>query len=245
MAELHYPAKLHDVDLHPAWLEFQFFERKSAADSAIDDVIQLYMPEMASQPSTVSWDTEKFGFVGASIAGNGSGSTFSDGASLAYQRAISNIQAGMASRMGGRVSAEGLMGETQGKIPNPYLTMVFRGIDFRNFQYVFKFFPFSEGDCDTIHEIIKTFRKNSLTPSGGKDPFLGYPKEVQVAYKWKGEDNKYLNKFKRAVITGVDINYTPNGMFSTMRNGFPSCIEMTLKLSEIEIVTRDDVEEGF
>ncbi len=78
------------------------------------------------------------------------------------------------------------------------------------------------------------------------EPFLGYPREVQVAYKWKGDDNPHLHKFKRSVITGVDVDYTPQSMFAVMRNGMPACISMTLKLAEIELVLRDDVlNEGF
>ncbi|ASD50575.1 baseplate tail tube cap [Acidovorax phage ACP17] len=252
MASYFYPAKLQNENLHPAWMEFNFFERKSAKESKPDDIIQLYMPESASQPSTVSWDTEKFGVVGTTIvdaANNGTeglGGNVWDAGRVAGARAMANLMSSAASRLGGQVSAEGLMGATQGRIPNPYLTMVFRGVDFRNYSFAFKFFPFSQDDCVTIDNIVKTFRANALPPGKAGDPFLGYPKEVQVAYKWKGQDNPWLHKFKRSVITGVDVDYTPNGMFSVMRNGMPSQINLVLKLSEIEIVLRDDVmQEGF
>lgn len=252
MAEkaLFYPSKLTNKDLNPAWMEFQFFERKSAKDSKPSDVIQLYMPESVSQPSTVSWDTEKFGVIGNAVVGavNDMGTVpgnVGDAASVGWARAQANLMSAAASRLGGSVSAEGIMGATKGKIPNPYLTMVFRGVDFRNYSFNFKFFPFSEADTVTITEIIKTFRANSLPPGKPGEPFLGYPMEVQVAYKWKSDDNKHLHKFKRSVITGVDVDYTPNGMFAVMRNGMPACISVSLKLSEIELVLRDDVKEGF
>lgn len=251
MANYFYPSKLQNRDLNPAWMEFQFYERKSATSSNPDDTIQLYMPESASQPSTVSWDTEKFGIVGHTmVQGVDSGGSslmgaVGDAAKVAAARGMSNLMSAAASKLGGRVSAEGLMGEMQGRIPNPYLTMVFRGVDFRNYSFAFKFFPFNEEDCTTIDNIIKTFRGNALPPGAAGDPFLGYPKEVQVAYKWKSEDNKWLHKFKRSVITGVDVDYTPSGMFAVMRNGMPAQINVVLKLSEIELVLRDDVQKGF
>lgn len=66
-----------------------------------------------------------------------------------------------------------------------------------------------------------------------------------MAYKWRGESNKYLHKFKRSVITALDVDYTPNGMFAVMRNGMPACIQVSMKLSEIELVMRKDVDEGY
>lgn len=247
---LSYPKTLSNQNLNPAWMEFQFYERKSAKESRPTSTIQLYMPEAVSQPSTVSWDTEKFGIVGNAVvaAHNDLGSVggnVGDAASVGWARAQANLMSAAASRLGGQVSAEGIMGATKGKIPNPYLTMVFRGVDFRNYGFNFKFFPFSESDTETIDEIIKTFRKNSLPPGEQGAPFLGYPMELEVAYKWKSSNNRFLHKFKRSVITGIDIDYTTQNMFAVMRNGMPACISMNLKLSEIELVLRDDVTKGF
>lgn len=226
------------------------------------------MPENVEQPSTVSWDTEKFGFIGNAIRNgardglrNGQGMQESlhagirgaadsvggagGAGSYAAQVAMANVGSAFAGIMGGEVSASGLMGDVAGKIRNPYLTMVFRGVDFRNFSFVFKFFPFSRGDCDTILDIIKIFRKNALPTKQEGDAFFGYPAECDIAYMWNDSENKWLHKFKKAVCTAVDVNYTSSGMFSVMRNGFPSEITMSTKWSEIEVVTREDVEAGF
>lgn len=263
---LYYPSNLTDTNAHPAWIQFNFFKRKSpsgADASEKDDVIHLYMPEQTSQPSTVSWTNENFGFLGNQLATGARtfkdlpimdalmdvGSQTMQGAAsagdLIVTRALANAGSAAASFMGGNVSAEGLMGEVLGKVPNPYLTAVFQGVNFRNFAFAFKFYPFSESDCDRIDEIIKTFRAHSLPKYKSNDAFLGYPSECQISYKWQGKDNKYLHKFKRAVCTGIDVDYTAQGMFSVMRNGFPSEITVATKWSELEIVTRDDIEEGF
>lgn len=244
-----YPASLSDVNQNPAWMEFQFYERKSPRSSPPDDVVSLYMPESVSQPSTVSWDTEKFGFVGNAVVTGGNGDVVGavgDGLGIAYERGKANLQAAAANRLGGRVDAEAIM-SAQGKVPNPYLTMLFRGVDFRTYSFSFKFFPYTERDSDVIHDIIKTFRANSLPDyaSESSNTFLGYPKEVEVAYKWKSTDNPYIHKFKRSVLTAVDVDYTPQGMFAVMRNGMPACIQVNLKLSEIELVMRKDVAEGY
>lgn len=272
MAHLWYPDNLTDTNAHPAWLQFRFFERKSPSDSAPLDTIDLYMPEQASQPSTVSWSPESFGFVGNALAKTAragvEGFTMDEGlisgvmnagadagaagmdalggiAGLTATRFLANAGSAAANFMGGNVSAEGLIGEVMGKTPNPYLTAVFKGIDFRNFAFNFKFYPFREKDTETIDKILKTFRANALPSYQNGKTFLGYPSECEITYKWQGKDNKFLHKFKRAVCTGIDIDYTSSGMFSVMRNGFPSEITMATKWSEIEIVTREDIEEGY
>lgn len=246
-----YPANIGDAQRQPASVMFSFYERESYKKSTPSDIIHLYMPDDVSQPSTTAWDAEAFGFIGAAISGQrnaGVLDTIGTGIDKAWEHGKANIMAKLANKMGGNVSAEALMGEMQGRIPNPYITMVFKGVDFRKFQMEFKFAPFSEKDCDTIDAIIKAFRANSLPPGSGanKGPsFLGYPQEVEIRYMWMGKENKWLHKFKRSVLTGVDVNYAAAGIFSTQRNGFPSNIIVTLNFSEVEIVLRQDVEEGY
>jgi hypothetical protein len=244
---LTYPANIGDPGLQPASIMFSFYERESYKKSAPADIIHLYMPDQVSQPSTMSWDAEAFGMIGSMLTG-GKQTGVIDGAKevagKAYNTAKANITTAIINKMGGNVSAEAVMGETQGRIPNPYITMIFKGVDFRKFQMEFKFAPFSEKDCDVIDSIIKTFRANSLPPGSGanKGPsFLGYPMEVELKYLWMGKDNKWLHKFKRSVVTGVDVNYAAAGIFSTQRNGFPSNIIVSLSFSEVEIVLRGDV----
>ncbi|QXN67301.1 hypothetical protein [Stenotrophomonas phage BUCT608] len=263
MADLVYPKSLRDPDANPGWIQFNFFERDSPKESSPIDKIALYMPESISQPSTVSWDSEKFGFIGNAVAAGAAAfnrdrslggamqaaqtafGQMEGGSDVLMARAMANLGSAAVGLMGGNVSAEGLMGAVAGKIFNPYMTMVFRGIDFRNFAFTFKFVPFSEKDCDTIDEIVKTFRKNQLPEWESGRTFLGYPNECQISYKWKDQDNKWLHKFKRAVCTAVDVDYTPAGGFNSMRNGMPATITVSTKWNEIELVTRKDVDEGF
>ena len=61
MALLRYPHNIGNVNLHPAIMQFQFFHRQNFIQGSFSDTVQLYMPEQANAPSTVSWDTENFG----------------------------------------------------------------------------------------------------------------------------------------------------------------------------------------
>lgn len=260
-----YPRDLGDPDRFPAWINFSFFKRRDVNGRQMTDKIDLYMPESAENPSTVSWSTEDFGFVGNAIAatakridGSGFGGITQDVINMANNQAVGLIVArgaaslgsSAAGLLGGDVTAEGLMGVVAGKIPNPYLTMVFKGVDFRSFSFVFKFFPFSEEDCAHIYKIINTFRKNILPGKGDNGAFLTYPMECDISYKWGGAaggdskgqySNRWLHKFKTAYCTAFDVNYTNSGMFSVMRNGFPSEITVAMKWSERSLVTAEDI----
>lgn len=241
MATLYYPELLKNAEAFPAHIMFTFYERGSTQESSQQDDIHLYMPENFGQPNTVTWDSFKTTQAVAgtlSAAGSATGVTGAIGTALGARGA--KFLRGM-QQVGG--AAKDLAALTTGVTINPYLAQMFRGVDFRNFRYTFRFVPFAPKDCDTILEIIKTFRKWSL-PEGPQytgDPLLYYPGEVEINYIFAGDDNKWIHKFKRCVITGIDINYTGAGMWTMMRNGFPTETVMNVNLSEIEVVVRKDV----
>lgn len=260
MSILCYPLEVQNADLHPATMSFKFFDRQSMEKSVPLSDIVLYMPESASNPSTVSWGQEKFGVIGNGIssiaqgykaggfegAGNAVPGAIGNVMDQGVYRALGSIGSTLANMLGGNVTAEGLIGEVSGKIPNPYLTMVFQGVDFRSFAFTFKFTPYNEQDCEVIDRIVKTFRQASLPSRGteGGTAMLGYPQEVEIQYNWRNNKNKWLPRFKRCVITAMDTDYTGNGMFSVMRNGFPTTVTVSLKFTELNIVTREEIEQG-
>lgn len=270
MSALVWPSNLGEYN-NPSSIFFQFYERHTSTSSSIGDQIELYMPNSVSQPSTVDWSNKDVGLTGNAMAQRATSLREMDmsaqGAASQFRGAISQVSdmwgvvaergaAGAAAATvgvaGGNVTADEMMGMSAGKIPNPYLTAIFKGVNFRNFAFEFNFAALEEGDSDTIHDIIKTFRKNSLPPGSGfganaeyPKGFLGYPNEVEIEYRFLGAGNKYLHKFTRAVCVGVDVDYTDAGGWYIHDNGFPTNIKLMLKFSEINIVLRDDVEDGY
>lgn len=245
MAILHYPSHIGTDDSeNPGWIEISIFERKSPKVSVPDSTINLYMPEQLRNPNVVSWGNDSLGTLGNMAVGQ----SYDDASNGAISRAFHQVAASAGSYMlkagGGNVSADTLLGAS-GKVKNPFLIALFKGVDFRTFEMEFKFVPFSESDCNSIQNIIKTLRASSLPDNSQGDTILGYPKEFEIRYIWKGQENRYLNKFKRCVLTGIDVNYTGMGQWAVMRNGFPAEIFLTLRFSEIEILLRKDIEEGY
>lgn len=255
MAILNYPSSIgYDTDVNPGWIEFSIYERKSPKDSFPLSTINLYLPESMRNPNTISWGNDSLGMLGHGVTqlaqGNVGRDSFSadsilDGIKRMGYTFAGNAASSVITAAGGSASTDAIIGAATGQVRNPYLTALFRGVDFRTFEMVFKFSPFQEKDCDTIDQIIKQFRGAALPPgkSASATAFLGYPNEFEIRYIWRGRENKYLHKFKRCVLTGIDVDYTGMGMWAAMRNGFPAESNLVLRFSEIEIVLRDDVQQ--
>ena len=50
----------------------------------------------------------------------------------------------------------------------------------------------------------------------------------------------YLSQYKALAITNVDINYTPDGSYSTTIDGLPSAVELRVSFVETKIVYKND-----
>lgn len=58
---------------------------------------------------------------------------------------------------------------------------------------------------------------------------------------WESNTNKWLNNFKRAVCSGINVNFAPLGQWAALRNGFPYMIELQTTWTEVEIITKGDI----
>lgn len=213
--------------------------------------IYLYMPQTFENPTMVSWDSQGIGFMGQQVLSGGPtsvSSAWDDATLLAGQRVEEMIKGAIT---GKAVSGEDIVALQQQRIRNPYLKMMFRGVNFRTFEFMFKFAPRNVQESQIIFDIIKAFRSASLPEFNEGDNFLGYPNEVKIEYlqikpgQGGSVVNKWLNKFKNCIIGSVHVNYTSAGFYATMRDGFPSETELRIQFTENEILTRKDIESGF
>ena len=270
-ANLRYPLNIGDGSFSSC-IMFSQWTRTSGAGAAIipGKTIVLDMPEKASNPSTTSWDTGNAGVAGNAVSTVlGHNNTARDAGNESFMNQAGNILGGIATSavnsglkagyesliksgqekgIGVDISFEDFQGIATKTVPNPYMQILFKGVDFRRFDFSFKLFPHSQREAQAIHEIVKTFR-GACYPygsSGDQSPMLGYPPEFTIEYLYNGEVNNYLHKFKRSVLTKVDVDYTSTGSWNMMRDGFPASIELNLEFSEIQIlVDRDILQDGF
>jgi hypothetical protein len=129
---------------------------------------------------------------------------------------------------------------------NPHQQVLFDGIDFRNYTLSFTFTPYSKDEADQVTKIINTFKKHAAPriSEGGAGMFFIPPSVFKPEFRFNGRENTKINKVTESVITNIDVNYTPNG-FSTHSDGSPVQTTVTISFRELELITRQKIEQGY
>ena len=126
-----------------------------------------------------------------------------------------------------------------GVAPNPKKEQIFKNMDFRTFQYDYQFFPRSAEESNNIRNIINTFRFHMHPDFKDDEGFLYlYPGEFEIYYYIGDQENPFVHKHTSAVLKEVNVNYTPQGQFTSFDNGAPTQINMTLSFQELSILTK-------
>ena len=75
--------------------------------------------------------------------------------------------------------------------------------------------------------------------------FIGVPDLCLFKYMTGNNVNTYLNQYKACAITNVDVNFTPDGSYSTLVGGYPSAVELTLGLVETKVIYKGEIETSY
>lgn len=148
-----------------------------------------------------------------------------------------------------------------GYAQNPMLEIIYRGTNFRSFQFEFMFQPKNEKEALRVREIIETFKfhaaaetnpisepigTGAIMPGGISMPmFFVPPSEFGIELRYVGVQNKYLPKIGRCVLNRVDVDYSPNGQWQTFADGMPIETRMRLDFTEVELITKQKIQEGY
>lgn len=147
-----------------------------------------------------------------------------------------------------------------GYAQNPMLEVLYRGTNFRSFQFEFMFQPKSADEARQVREIIKQFKFHAapetnptVNPEGGTAQggtsmpmFFVPPSEFEINLRHETEQNPYLPKIGRCVLSRIDVDYSPGGQWQTYADGNPVETRLRLEFTEVELVTKKKIEEdGF
>ena len=62
--------------------------------------------------------------------------------------------------------------------------------------------------------------------------------------KDRARENDFYHKIATCVLTGVDVDYSPNGVKS-FGDGSPTQITMALSFTETELMTKERIDQGY
>ena len=148
---------------------------------------------------------------------------------------------------------------------NPYQSIIFKGTNFRIFDYSYTFAPNNRAEAQETREIIKFFKTSMLPSLGGSgDGNLGtnsaifrYPMEFAISFhiyssgsadgNYPAGENTKVFRIGRSVIETFSVDYNGAGgrvvPFHSDGEAVSTSISMTIK--ELQIPTLETVNMGF
>jgi len=122
---------------------------------------------------------------------------------------------------------------------NPHLAVLFEGMNFRSHTFNYKFSARDQGESASLADIITTF-KSAMHPTADAGAFFEYPDEFLISFP----QDVYLFKIGTSVLTSFNIDYTPDGGSYFHQNGAPVSVSMSLQFTELDILTKQEINEG-
>ncbi len=137
---------------------------------------------------------------------------------------------------------------TMGKITNPHMSMLFKGVNFRQFAFSFTLIARNEKESDLIRDIIYTFKyymsPSVPTTSDGFSRWMLYPQHFHIGL-FTPSDN-YLFRMSPCVLTHMEVSYNGSNTPAFFKHtGAPVHHELKLSFTETEIMTKERLEQGY
>ena len=139
--------------------------------------------------------------------------------------------------------SKALMQRSTGQVINPNMELLFGGPQLRDFSFAFNFTARSSGEGAIILKILRFFKQGMSPIKSASNLFLKSPHTFKLEYKNGSNSHKALNKFKECALKSCQLQYTPDGNYSTFDDGVMTKYSMTLGFSELEPIFNSDYAE--
>lgn len=130
---------------------------------------------------------------------------------------------------------------------NPRVEILFATRPQRQWMFEVFLMPRSQKEAKTIQEILRTLRFHAAPELDPKT--VGYtfipPAEFDITFYRNGKENLSLPRINTCVLERIDVDYAPQGTYSTFRDGTPVAVRLSLGFREIEILHKARVYQGF
>lgn len=131
----------------------------------------------------------------------------------------------------------------RGEVLNPRTQMLFKGPVLRQLALTYKMMPSNREEAEEIFNIIKTLRQNAY-PTLTNASFFVFPKMFRVSFiNLSGGDLKMV-KFQDLYLTSINTNYNATQPIF-FEDGNPHEVDLTVTFQESEVITSENVEQGY
>ena len=133
-----------------------------------------------------------------------------------------------------------LIQRQQGAVFNPNVELLFNKPNLRSFNFQFNLSPRNAGESREVKKIIRLFKQGMSVRKTQRGVFLKSPLIFQITYINNATN---LNRFKEAALTNFAVDYTPNGSYSTFRDGTMTQYKITMSYQELDPIFSSDYDE--
>ena len=231
--------------------------------------IELPIPQDLTDSNSVTWGEDRVNaleLAALNVAQGAMAGNIGEGAVEAAQLAVTALNTGVniptlsgdtqdavraalsgaaIGALGSNVSAKSVIARSTGQILNNNLELLFQGVNLRSFPYSITFSPRDPRESRMVKDIIRSL-KMAMAPKAGEMEasaqgiFLKSPDVFQLKYLRDGHDHPFLNSFKLCALTGMTVNYTNAGTYTSYEDGTPVNIRMNLTFKELNPIYHED-----
>lgn len=203
--------------------------------------IKHYIALQLDGPPTVKYATQYSNKDLGTLLGILAGSSFESQGAIAGSSAAAQAMGLSLAKLPGAFGAGDLaaaIGKGAGVALNPFREVIFEAVDFRTFNFKYKFLPKSEKEANSVRNIINLFKYHMHPELHVSKLFFVYPSEFQITYHFNNSANPYLHKFRPCVLESMDVTYGGD-IFSSFKDGKPTEVNLSLTFRETEILTKN------
>jgi hypothetical protein len=214
------------------------------ATKRLETAIALYMPNQVGIRYGMQWEEESMGNLIAMMEGGEALKNAVTGDLSKASNTVRSIAANLAISAG--TPGAGAIARGGGVAANPRKEQVFKGVDYRSFQFNYQFYPKSSTEANQVMEIIHAFKYHMHPEFKDDKGFLyTYPSEFDIIYYNGGSENNNLHKHTSCVLKEMNVNYTPQGQFNAFADGTPMQINVDMTFLELALLTKDSIDKGM
>lgn len=206
-----------------------------------DESIAIYMPENITSTYSADWQSTELGIAGRLIKAtkNFDNLTLDDVGNTLTEEA-KNLVTGAIQTLT-PINAKDAAELLTGTISNPFVEVLFKGVNNREFSYQFKFVPKNQNEAKTVREIIRRFKFHMMPEYKYKQndsSYLLHPSTVDLTFmkidsNGVGERNGWLHRMSTCAISNVSVDDAPDG-YTVHDDDAPVATVMDITLIELE-----------
>lgn len=218
--------------------------------------IDLFMPPEVQTSYQSDWNTTELGSIGAGIDAfmgimnnNGIGAMSDASFEAIKQNAAQAAANTLAGTIQGLTPLNVKDAKTafQSVVSNPYMEVIFNGVQHRTFSFTFKMIPRNAAEQRNIKDIVQEFKFHSAPEFKNDDTnlYMRFPSEFDITFIHKNQENPWLFKISTCALTNVSVNYSPEGQYAAHSDGAPFATELTLSFTELELLNKEHHRQGY